>query len=96
MVNRKPPYKDDPRRSPPLSKGQARAFRVFGESNHPKTYYRAASVLEEKGLPRNGVPVGHNWRSVKAMSDKELLPLLKTDMVTRRLLGLETKRKKKR
>ena len=46
------------------------------------TYAHAAQVLAAAGLPSDGVPSGHTWRTVKKLSDAELTALLVPDAET--------------
>jgi hypothetical protein len=43
------------------------------------TYVHASHVLAAAGLPSDGVPSGHTWRSVKKLSDAEFRTLLTPD-----------------
>lgn len=43
---------------------------------HNGSYAHAAAVLEAAGLPKDGCPDGHDWRSVKKLTDDELKDLL--------------------
>lgn len=59
----------------PISSSQRRAAGLAGlETNG--TYAHAASVLSAAGLPSDGCPSGHDWRSAKKLSDAELTALL--------------------
>jgi len=54
---------------------QERVCGLYG-LKHNGTYAHAAAVLEAAGLPKDGCPAGHTWRSVKKLSDDELKNLL--------------------
>lgn len=60
---------------PKASATQERVSKLYG-LKHNGTYAHAAAVLEAAGLPKNGCPEGHDWRSVKKLADDELKNLL--------------------
>ena len=60
---------------PKASATQERVCGLYG-LKHNGTYAHAAAVLEAAGLPKSGCPKGHDWRSVKKLSDDELRDLL--------------------
>lgn len=59
----------------PTSKSQTRTMAMFA-LECDGTYEHATRVLENAGLPGDGVPRGHTWRSMKKLSDAELLAAL--------------------
>jgi hypothetical protein len=61
----------------PISATQQRVTALY-ELSHDDSYDMAARVLEAAGLPRDGVPAGHTWRTVKKLSDDELRAALPT------------------
>lgn len=62
----------------PTSKSQARALRLSGLPA-VDTYAAARAALEAAGLPGDGVPGGHDWRSAGKLADEALVVLLKPD-----------------
>ncbi|NLM38379.1 MAG: hypothetical protein GX202_09680 [Firmicutes bacterium] len=60
---------------PKASATQERVCKLYG-LKHNGTYTHAAAVLEAAGLPKSGCPDGHDWRSVKKLTDDELKNLL--------------------
>lgn len=58
------------------SKSQKRALRVLDLAD-AETYAEAASILESAGVYRDGIPVGHTWRTAAKLSDSEVYDLLK-------------------
>lgn len=61
----------------PVSATQKRVCTLYG-LEHNGSYEHAAATLEAAGLPKDGCPAGHNWRSVKQLTDDELRDLLGT------------------
>lgn len=61
----------------PASMTQKRVCTLYG-LEHDGSYEHAAATLEAAGLPKDGCPTGHSWRSVKQLSDDELKNLLGT------------------
>ena len=59
----------------PSSKSQNRTMRLYSLTSDG-TYMHAASVLQASGLPADGLPAGHTWRSAGKLSDAELRGLL--------------------
>lgn len=59
----------------PTSKSQTRTMALFG-LECDGSYDMAARVLENAGLPSDGVPAAHTWRTMGKLSDVELLAAL--------------------
>lgn len=57
------------------SKMQVRVLELLGKE-HDGSYDMAARLLEEMGLPKNGVPADHTPASAKKLTDEELTALL--------------------
>lgn len=64
----------------PASKSQKRALALFGLTIAKDSYIRASEALGAAGLEKDGVPVGHDWKSAKQLSDADLKSLLIIDM----------------
>jgi len=63
----------------PISKSQQRAMRLLGLTA-VDSYDAAAAAMESAraypGYERDGVPVGHTWRTAAKLSDAQLLEAL--------------------
>jgi len=58
------------------SKSQKRAMNLLNITASGDDYADAKAALEAAGLPGDGLPNGHNWRSAGKLSDDELVKLL--------------------
>ena len=61
----------------PISKSQQRLTQLLSIQTDG-TYDMAARALDAAGLPKDGIPSGHTWRTAGKLSDAELLALLPT------------------
>lgn len=59
----------------PISRSQRRACTLLNIA-HDQTYHGAATTLSAAGLPADGLPDGHTWRSAAQLSDDALRALL--------------------
>jgi len=74
----------------PISKTQERVTGLLGIETDG-TYSHAARLLQAAGLPGDGVPDGHTWRTVKKLSDADLLALLRPDPERALMAGSDTR-----
>lgn len=65
----------------PISATQRRVCALYG-IQHDDSYDMARRALEAAGLPGDGCPAGHTWRSVKKLADDELRALLPAPTTT--------------
>jgi hypothetical protein len=62
----------------PTSKSQQRAIRVKALAG-ASTYTEASQILENAGLPGDGIPRGETWRSAAKLTDQQLDALLRSN-----------------
>lgn len=66
----------------PISKTQARLCGLLN-LQHDGTDNMAARLLEAAGMPPNGQPAGHTWRTCAKLSDADLLAALPTPLAVK-------------
>jgi hypothetical protein len=70
--------REDEMAETPISATQSRVVALLGLETDG-SYAHASHVLAAAGLPSDGVPSGHTWRTVKKLSDDAFRALLTPD-----------------